>query len=86
MLVFDNQIEDERKQENVKYHKGIGFKPQDAKVGCSLAKLYKDKGFFTAKQIIYVKRIVEKYAGQVVESKICSGEIHQIHSGEWTWT
>ena len=85
MLVFDNQIEDERKQENVKYRNGVGFKPQDAKVGCSLAKWYKDKGFFTTKQIIYVKRIVEKYAGQVVESKICSGEIRKIHNGEWIW-
>ena len=31
-----------------------------------------------------VKRIVEKYAGQVVESKITSGEIRKV-DGEWIW-
>ena len=85
MFVFDRQIEDEQRQETVKYRNGVGFKPQDARMGCSLAKWYKDKGFFTAKQTSYVKRIVEKYAGQVVEAKICSGEIRQLGRGEWVW-
>lgn len=85
MFVFDRQVEDEQNQETVKYHNGMGFKPQDAKRGSSFAKWYKDKGFFTAKQIAYVKRIVAKYAGQVVEAKICSGEIRQLGRGEWVW-
>lgn len=84
MFVFDRQVEDEQRYETVKYHNGIGFKPQDARMGCLLAKWYKDKGFFTAKQIAYVKRMVHKYAGQVVESKITSGEIRKV-DGEWIW-
>lgn len=84
MFVFDRQVEDEQQHEVVKYHNGVGFKPQDAKKGSSFAKWYKNKGFFTAKQIIVVKRIVEKYAGQVVESKITSGEIRKV-DGEWIW-
>ena len=72
-------------QETVKYRNGIGFKPQDAKRGSSFAKWYNDKGFFTSKQIYAVKQIVTKYAGQVVEAKIYSGEIRQISRGEWVW-
>jgi hypothetical protein len=85
MFVFDNQVEDEQRHETVKYHNGVGFKPQDAKRGSSFAKWYKDKGFFTAKQISVVKRMCEKYAGQVVEAKICSGEIRQLGRGAWIW-
>ena len=84
MFVFDRQVEDEQQHEVVKYHNGVGFKPQDAKKGSSFAKWYKNKGFFTAKQIAVVKRMVEKYAGQVVESKIVSGEIRKV-DGEWIW-
>jgi len=85
MFIFDRQIEDEQRQEAVKYRNGIGFKPQDARMGCLLAKWYQDKGFFTAKQIAYVKHIVEKYAGQIIEAKICNGEIRQLGRGEWIW-
>ena len=85
MFVFARQVEDEQRQETVKYRNGVGFKPQDARMGCLLAKWYSGKGFFTAKQIAYVKHIVEKYAGQVIESKIASGEIRKTSLGEWIW-
>lgn len=84
MFVYANQMEDEQRHETVKYHNGIGFKPQDARMGCSLAKWYKEKGFFTAKQMNAVKRMVQKYAGQVVEAKICSGNICRTDCG-WMW-
>ena len=85
MFIFDRQVKDEQSQETVKYRNGMGFKPQDAKRGSSFAKWYNDKGFFTSKQIFAVKQIVTKYAGQVVEAKIYSGEIRQISRGEWVW-
>ena len=85
MFIFDRQVKDEQSQEIVKYRNGMGFRPQDAKRGSSFAKWYNDKGFFTSKQIYAVKQIVTKYAGQVVEAKICSGEIRQISRGEWVW-
>lgn len=84
MLMFNHQVADEQRQETVKYHNGVGFKPQDAKRGSSFAKWYNDKGFFTKKQIDVVKRMVVKYAGQVVETKIISGEIRKFGS-EWIW-
>lgn len=84
MFVFDRQVEDEQHQETVKYHNGVGFKPQDAKFGSSLAKWYQEKKFFTAKQMAHVKRLVVKYAGQVVEAKISEGEISKTSEG-WVW-
>ena len=85
MFVYDRQVADEQRQETVKYRNGVGFKPQDAKRGSSFAKWYNDKGFFTEKQMSAVKRMVAKYAAQVVEAKICSGEIRQLGRGEWIW-
>ena len=84
MFVFDKQVEDEQDHEVVKYHNGVGFKPQDAKMGSSFAKWYKEKGFFTAKQLNVVKRMVAKYAGQVVEAKIGDGAIVKEKDG-WIW-
>ena len=84
LFIYANQLEDEQKLNIVKYHNGVGFKPQDAKLGSSLAKWYKQKGFFTAKQIMLVKKIVKKYACQVVEARICSGHIRKV-GHEWIW-
>lgn len=85
MFIFSRQVEDEQKHEVVKYRNGVGFKPQDAKKGSSFAKWYNDKKFFTAKQLVVVKQMVEKYAGQVIEAKITSGEIRKTSLGEWIW-
>lgn len=85
LFIFERQSEDEQKHESVRWRNGIGFKIQDAKTGCNLAKWFKSKGFFTPKQIALVKSMVRKYAGQVVEAMICSGEIRQINRGEWVW-
>lgn len=85
MFVYDRQAEDEQTHETVKYRNGVGFKPQDVKLGSSFVKWYKDRGFFTAKQMIAVKRLVSKYAGQVVEAKIDSGNIRQLNRDLWIW-
>jgi polyribonucleotide nucleotidyltransferase len=85
LFIYDKQVEDEKCSESVNHSNGVGFKPQDAKIGSSLATWYRSKGFFTSKQINTVKQIVTKYAGQVVEAKICEGEIRKIKRGEWIW-
>lgn len=85
VFIYDKQVEDEKFSEEVKHRNGIGFKPQDAKKGSSFAKWYLDKGFLTGKQMACVKRMITKYAGQIVEIKINEGEIRQIKRGEWVW-
>lgn len=84
LFVYDNQIDDEKDHENVKYNNGIGFKVTDAKSGSAFAKWYKDKGFFTDKQMTVVKRMVKKYACQIVNCKINSGEIYK-DGKTWIW-
>lgn len=84
LFVYNNQVDDEKLADDVKYHNGIGFKRQDAKKGSAFAKWYKEKGFFTAKQLNVVKSMVEKYAGQVIKFKINSDEIYK-QDGIWIW-
>lgn len=85
VFIYDKQVEDEKLSEEVRYCNGVGFKPQDAKKGSGLAKWYLDKGFLTGKQMVCVKKMITKYAGQIVELKINEGEIKQIKRGEWIW-
>jgi hypothetical protein len=84
-FIYDKQVEDEKRYEDAKYRNGVGFKPQDAKKCSGLAKWYLDKGFLTAKQIACVKKMVAKYASQIVDIKINDGEVKQIKRGEWIW-
>ena len=84
-FIYDRQAEDERRHEVVRYNNGMGFKPQDAKKGSGFAKWYLDKGFLTEKQVASVKKLVVKYACQIVEAKICAGEIQKVKHGEWVW-
>lgn len=85
LFVYDNQIEDEKASKSVRHHNGVGFKPQDAVIGSNFATWYKEKGFFTERQMRSVKRLVKKYAGQIVECKISEGEIVQLRRGNWVW-
>lgn len=85
MFIYDNQTIDEQAHSAVTYYNGVGFKPHDVKSGSSFAKWYKEKGFFTEKQITCVKRMIAKYAGQIVDCKIRAGEIKQVKRGEWIW-
>lgn len=85
MFIYDKQAEDEKFSEEVRHCNGVGFKQQDAKKGSGLAKWYLDKGFLTGKQMVCVKKMVTKYAGQIVDLKINEGEIKQIKRGEWVW-
>lgn len=84
-FIYDKQVEDEKRHESTRHNNGVGFTQQDAKKGSGFAKWYLDKGFFTGKQIYSVKKMVTKYARQIVELKISEGEIKQIKRGEWIW-
>jgi hypothetical protein len=85
VFIYDKQVEDEKLSEEVRHRNGVGFTQQDAKKGSWLAKWYLNKGFLTVKQMVCVKKMVAKYAGQIVELKINEGEIKQIKRGEWIW-
>ena len=84
-FIYDRQAEDERRHEVVRYNNGMGFKPQDAKIGSGFAKLYLDKVFLMKKQVASIKKLVVKYASQIVEAKIDAGEIQKVKHGEWIW-
>ena len=56
VLLTARQTEDEQRQETVKYHNGIGFRPCHAAVGTSMAKFYQRNRYLTPKQIAYWRK------------------------------
>lgn len=64
-VIAANQVAGELEDENVKYHNGIGFTPTDAPFLCSLAKQAETRPL-SIKQMTYVKKLMVKYAGQIV--------------------
>jgi hypothetical protein len=71
------QTEDERVVKHTKHHNGRGFRPCHARMGTSMANFYRDRGFLSAGQLAYWRRVtpagkmrIEIYAGQLLEVAI----------------
>lgn len=67
------QTYDEKAHETTKYLNGMGFRPNHAKKGTSMAKFYLGRGFFTKKQADWWRRRDKNgnmrigiYAGQLL--------------------
>lgn len=73
VTLFNLQTQDERNDEHTKYHNGVGFTGVDAEFLTSLARQYQDRGFLTPKQIVYGRKKILKYAGQL--AKVANGQI-----------
>ena len=85
-LLFIYSLQDLSEQESAvtAFHNGVGFTKHDASFCTGLVKQYNESGSFSPKQIECIKRVMQKYAGQIVHSKLHSGEI--IKSGNvYTW-
>lgn len=82
--VFNNQTEDEQIADDVKVYNDMGFTPFDAEFMSSLAKQYLNKNYLSQKQLQYVKKIMPKYARQLIEQSIRDGKI--VKNGKfYTW-
>jgi hypothetical protein len=53
VVLHDRQTFDEQAQEGTRYLNGRGFRPCHARMGSSMAKQFRDKGFLTDRQINY---------------------------------
>lgn len=56
LVLLDNQTVDEQNTEATRHHNGEGFRPCHARMGTSMAKQYRDRGFLSPKQIAYWRR------------------------------
>ncbi len=75
LVVLNNrQTELEQRVEGTRFKNDRGFTPYHAKMGTSMAKFYKAKGYLTEKQVSYWRKQmpsgrlrIEIYAGQLLE-------------------
>ena len=77
LFIYDKQEADEQNNERTLYHNGVGFNGTDAEFGSSLARQYRNRGFLSPKQMGFVRKLIRKYAGQIVEIKLAEGEIRK---------
>lgn len=68
--IYDGQQDDEKESEETSHLNGIGFSGYDAKFLTGLYKSYEQHdGTLTQKQMASLKKIMPKYAGQIMRSR-----------------
>ena len=78
MLIYDRQTEQEILRGKTIEDNSIGFTVLDADILTKMARFYQSKGFLSYKQLNLVKRLIPKYAGQILDSSIERGLIVQV--------
>lgn len=78
LLVYSKQTTSEQNSGQTLEYNCEGFTTLDAKILTDIALFYKNHNFLTPKQNQIVKRLIPKYAGQILNSSIERGLIVQI--------
>lgn len=73
LAIYQKQTFDEQQARDVKWHNGVGFRPQDADFMTGMAKRVQNNQHLTDKQKYYIFKIMPKYARQLV--KIVKGTV-----------
>ncbi len=71
--IFEKQTYSEQQSDSTNENNGVGFTGVDAKILSSFAKFYNRKGYLSPKQLVYGRKKIKKYAGQL--AKIANGKI-----------
>lgn len=72
LAIFKRQTEEEKANDTTKEENGIGFNAFDAPIMSDMAKQYNDWGRLTKRQLVIVRKVMHKYAGQL--AKIANGQ------------
>ena len=78
MLIYDRQTEQEVLKGKTIEDNSVGFTALDADILTEMARFYQSRGFLSYKQLNLVKRLIPKYAGQILASSIERGLIVQV--------
>ena len=78
LLVYSKQTAFEQNSGRTLEYNCEGFTTLDAKILTSIAIFYKNHNFLTPRQDQIVKRLIPKYAGQILDSSIERGLIVQV--------
>jgi hypothetical protein len=75
MVLADRQTADEQASESTRYDNGRGFRPCHARMGTSMAKFFRARGYLSPKQVAYWRAAmktgqmrIEIYAGQLMDA------------------
>lgn len=78
LLVYSKQTAFEQNSGRTLEYNCKGFTTLDAKILTGIAIFYKNHNFLTPRQDQIVKRLIPKYAGQILDSSIERGLIKQV--------
>lgn len=78
LLIYSKQTVSEQNSGQTLEYNCEGFTTLDAKILTGIAIFYKDHSFLTPRQDQIVKRLIPKYAGQILDSSIERGLIVQV--------
>ncbi len=74
LVLNERQTDDEQASEHTRYLNGRGYRPCHARMGTSMAKFFKDRGYLSPKQINWWRKREKTgqmrigiYAGQLLE-------------------
>jgi hypothetical protein len=66
IAIYNRQTADEKQSAVTTHENGYGFSGFDAEFGSSLATQAIKRGTLSEKQMIYARKLIRKYAGQLV--------------------
>lgn len=83
--IYEYQTSSEKVSRDVKFNNGVGFKPQDAYILSSFAQQLKRGYHLSEKQTYIAKKLMPKYAGQLVNQSIQKGLIVKTLLGNYVF-
>lgn len=78
MTVYTFQTYEEQSDGETKYNNGVGFSGKDSKILSSFARQYDTYGSLSEKQMAIVKRLMPRYAGQLLNVSFSKGNFEKV--------
>lgn len=78
MTVYSYQTDQEQSNGHTIEYNGMGFSGVDSQILSSFAEQYHAKGFLSEKQMVLVKRLMPRYANQLLELSFSKGNFEKV--------
>ena len=78
MTVYSYQTDQEQSNGHTIEYNGMGFSGVDSQILSSFAEQYHTKGFLSEKQMALVKRLMPRYANQLLELSFSKGKFEKV--------
>ena len=78
MTIYSSQSDEEKCDGHTKELNGVGFGGMDSEILSSFAEQYNRNGSLSPKQMALVKRLMPKYAGQLLKVSFAKGNFETV--------